>query len=362
MDDHAPEGFELLRERADLLPQRGQFGELRLHLLDAGQDLVQTLRGVAGGTGRVRWQGLQPILSAVPAGYRHPAYAASLVEFGDPLPLASSGGTLLARTFKGARDAMGPYPVFGCTDWTAVGTDLAALTDVVSVTLVTDPFGDWTVELLDAAFPDRRVPFKEHYVVDLGDDPVAHASDHHKKYVRRGLRRVRVEAADPVGLHADFVRLYSILVARHGITGVSAFSPDAFARQLCVPGIVAFTARAEGEIVGATLWYVDAGVAHWHLAAYSPQGYRLDASYALLATALERFADDGLRFASLGAGAGLSAEPTDGLSRFKAGWATGTRTVHLCGRILDPDRYRALGGPPGTAFFPAYRADSMAQR
>jgi hypothetical protein len=122
------------------------------------------------------------------------------------------------------------------------------------------------------------------------------------------------------------------------------------------------TYRGPYDEAGERLWYVDAGVAHWHLAAYSPLGYRLDASYALLATALEFFAGDGVRWASLGAGAGLSAEPTDGLSRFKAGWATDTRTVHLCGRILDPERYEALGGPPGTPYFPAYRADSMASR
>jgi hypothetical protein len=299
----------------------------------------------------------------VPTGYRHPAYAASLAEFGEPLRLARSGGTLLVRGFGDVRDAMGPYPVFACADWTALPGDLEALDGLVSVTLVTDPFGEWTVELLDAAFPDRRVPFKEHYVVALDVDPVARATPHHRKFARRGLRNVSVERlADPLALLDDWVALYGELVRRHAITGVSAFSRAAFEQQLRVPGVVAFAAREQGQAVGAALWYVDAGVAHWHLAAYSLRGYRLDASYALVATALEAFARDGLRFASLGAGAGLSAEPTDGLSRFKAGWATGTRTVHLCGRVLDPERYRELGGPPGTGFFPAYRADSITAR
>jgi hypothetical protein len=257
---------------------------------------------------------------------------------------------------------MGPYPVFACTDWTALPDDLAEL-DLVSVTLVTDPFGDWTVELLDAAFPDRRVAFKEHYVVELAGWELASASAHHRRFAARGLRKVAVERVPrPADLLDEWVALYGELVRRHAITGVSAFSRAAFARQLEVPGITAFRAVAGDELAGAALWYVDAGVAHWHLAAYSPLGYRLDASYALLATALEFFAGDGVRWASLGAGAGLSAEPTDGLSRFKAGWATGTRTVHLCGRILDPERYEALGGPAGTRYFPAYRADSMASR
>jgi hypothetical protein len=300
------------------------------------------------------------------AGYRHPAYAASLGEFGRPLALARSGGRLLIRPIDGAadHDAIGPYPVFACEHWPGLTDDLAALAgELVSVTLVTDPFGDWTVELLDATFPDRRVPFKEHYVVELAADPVGRASAHHQRFAARGLRKVAVErVADPTALLDDWVALYGELVRRHAITGFSAFSPTAFAQQLAVPGIVAFRATAGGEVAGAALWYVDAGVAHWHLAAYSPAGYKLDASYALLAVALEQFAGDGLHWASLGAGAGLSADPSDGLSRFKAGWASATRTAHLCGRILDRERYNALGGPPATPFFPAYRADSMPSR
>jgi hypothetical protein len=297
-------------------------------------------------------------------GYKHPAYAASLREFGEPLALERSRGTLLVRPFGEVRDAMGPYPVFACADWSALAGDLDALAgELVSVTLVTDPFGGWTVEGLDAAFPDRRVPFKEHYVVELAPDPVTRASAHHQRFAARGLRKVAVERMDePSTLLDPWVELYGELVRRHAITGVSAFSRAAFAEQLAVPGIVAFCARAQAEVVGAALWYLDDGVAHWHLAAYSAAGYKLDASYALLATALEHFAATGLRWASLGAGAGLSADPSDGLSRFKAGWATGTRTAHLCGRILDRQRYDALGGPPGSPFFPVYRADSMAAR
>ena len=141
------------------------------------------------------------------------------------------------------------------------------------------------------------------------------------------------------------------------MTGISAFSHLSFAAQLQVPGIVAFRAlTADEELAGAALWYVDGDVAYWHLAAYSEQGYRLDASYALLASALEHFAADAsLRWASLGAGAGVDAAGA-GLDRFKAGWATGTRTAHFCGRVLDREAYAALSPRPGdTSFFPAYR-------
>jgi len=45
---------------------------------------------------------------------------------------------------------MGPYPLFCCSDWSELAADLDELCDsVVSVVLVTDPFGEWTVEQLD---------------------------------------------------------------------------------------------------------------------------------------------------------------------------------------------------------------------
>lgn len=297
-------------------------------------------------------------------GYRHPAYVAALAEFGTPLALARSGGTLLVRPIPGTddQDAIGAYPLFACDDWGALAADLAALEeDLVSVALVADPFGAWTVEQLDAAFPDRRIAFKEHHVVDLREgDPVARATKHHRQYARRGLRGVRVErVAEPSSLLDEWAGLYAELVVRHGITGISEFGRASFAAQLAVPGIVAFRASAleDDALAGAALWFVDGDVAYWHLAAYSESGYRLDASYALLATALQHFAQPGgARWASLGAGAGVDSAGA-GLDRFKAGWATDTRTAHFCGRILHPERYAALAPRSGeAAFFPAYRA------
>lgn len=298
-------------------------------------------------------------------GYRHPDYAAALSEFGAPLHLPLSQGSLLVRPVAGGPhlDAMGPYPLFACSDWQALAADLDALTgELVSVSLVADPFGDWTPALLDAAFPDRRIAFKQHFVAELGPDPLRRVSAHHQRFAARGQRLVTVDVlSEPASLLEDWVRLYGELVRRHGISGVAAFSTESFERQLAVPGIVALRAAEAGATVGAALWYVDRGVAYWHLAAYSSRGYKLDASYALLAAALEYFSGAGVQWACLGAGAGLEADATDGLSRFKAGWASSTRTAYFCGRVLDRQRYAALGGG-SASFFPAYRADNMARR
>ena len=121
--------------------------------------------------------------------------------------------------------------------------------------------------------------------------------------------------------------------------------------------MVVWRARREGETVGATLWLQHGDVAYYHLGAYAEAGYRSRASFALFSTAIEAFAAMGVRWLDLGGGAG--ARPTaadDGLTRFKRGWATASRTVYLCGRVLAPTVYRRLTESlPPTGYFPAYR-------
>ena len=298
-------------------------------------------------------------------GYADPAYAESLAEFGAVRRLPRSDGRLLVREIPGgsASDALGPYPLFACTDWSQLDADLGELGDeLVSVTLVPDPFGAWGLEDLRRAFPDRCVPFKEHFVVDLSRPPAESASRHHRRDAARAARRAHVELVrDRASFLDEWQMLYERVVQRHGVSGIAAFSRRAFARQLALPDLVAFRAvdaASAGQSLGAALWIVDDAVAFYHLAAATDAGYRAGVSYALVAAALDHFADQGLRWASLGAGAGTS-DRADGLTRFKAGWATGRRTAYLCGRVLDRARYTELArGQPSssTDWFPAYRA------
>jgi hypothetical protein len=149
-----------------------------------------------------------------------------------------------------------------------------------------------------------------------------------------------------------------MLIARHGIRGFSAFSREALDRQLRVPGIVAFRAIYEEKSVGMTLWYTQGDLGYYHLGAYSDIGYRLRASYGLFQSAIEYFAAGGLRWLDLGAGAGVGGGGKDGLSQFKRGWSTGTRTAYFCGRIFDRKRYMEIlkaKGISATRYFPAYR-------
>jgi hypothetical protein len=300
-------------------------------------------------------------------GYAHPAYAQALEEFGTPLSLPRCGGWILRRPVRGFSyfDAMGCYPLFSCTDWSSLKPDLdQAGSELVSLAAVIDPFGTQEEALLRDCFPDVVIPFKEHMAADLTQSPDDYVAAHHRRNAQKALQEIQIDIpADPTLYLEDWIKLYDVLIERHGIRGLSAFSNDSFARQLQVPGMLMFRATYEGRTAGMVLWYVSNGVAYYHLGAYTDEGYEKRASFALFWTALEYFAGHGVRWLNLGAGAGLSANgEEDGLTRFKKGWSNSRRTAWFCGRIFDRKKYDEIvkarvvpSGQSPTNYFPAYR-------
>ena len=296
-------------------------------------------------------------------GYGHAAYAASLSEFGKPRHLQRSKGWLLERPIPGfdGRDAMGCYPLFGCGDWSQLGSDLENIgDDLLCLSLVTDPFGEYDVTYLRGCFPDVTIPFKEHFVVDLSRALDTFVHRHHRRNARRALSELQVEkCASPIDFLDDWIALYGELIERHSITGLAAFSKASFAKQLVVPGMVAFRAVRGDATVGMVLWYEQDDRAYYHLGAYSARGYELLASFALFEYSIKYFAQRRLDWLSLGSGAGAGIKEKSGLSRFKEGWSTGTRTAYFCGRVFDQNKYGEIvkaRSARSTKYFPAYRA------
>ena len=300
-------------------------------------------------------------------GYLHRDYAESQAEFGDPRELPCCGGWLLKREVPGfpSHDAMGCYPIFACRDWRQLHEDFKSLGDeVVALSLVTDPFGNYDEDCLRRCFRDVILPFKEHFVVDLHYSMKAFVSNHHRYYARKALRDVSVERCEnsPQRI-SDWMSLYAALISRHRIKGIPAFSSSSFARQFGVPGLVIFRAMCKAATVGMTLWYVQEPLAYCHLGAYSLLGYKLGASFALFWRAIAHFAEQGLRWLNLGAGSGTEANSKDGLSFFKRGWSTGTRPAYFCGRIFDRKRYLEILKAKEiteSGYFPAYRVGEFA--
>jgi hypothetical protein len=295
-------------------------------------------------------------------GYTHALYCQSLGEIGKPRCLGESGGWILERRIPDSDqlDAMGCYPLFACRNWSRLHRDLNQLqNELLTLAIVADPFGEYDLAYLNQCFPDLVLPFKHHMVIDLSRSPEAFVAAHHRRNARNALDHLAVERCDEPRLFGDdWTQLYANLIARHDIRGLAAFSPATLKAQLAVPGLNMFRAAHQGKTVGITLWYVDGHVAYYHLGAYSEIGYELGASFGLFWQVIEYFSNQGLRWINLGGGAGISDTfQDDGLSRFKRGWATGTRTAYFCGRIFDRQAYDRITKNKQTAsgYFPAYR-------
>ena len=166
------------------------------------------------------------------SGYTCPAYAGSLLEFGTPRLLPKSGAWILERQIPGFpyHDAMGCYPLFACQDWSQLDADLEDIgNDLVSLSLVTDAFGEYDIAYLHRCFKDVVIPFKEHFIIDLSHSMDTFVSRHHRRYARKALRQLHVERCeDPTQFINEWVNLYVALVERHNINGISAFSRLAF--------------------------------------------------------------------------------------------------------------------------------------
>lgn len=295
------------------------------------------------------------------AGYGHAAYAVSLAEFGQPLRLPRSGAWLLRRRIPGSPryDAMGCYPLFLAQNWSELSGDLGGLEpELVSVALVADPFGNYTVEHLANCF-SVVFPFKQHFILDYSK-PICF-SKHHSYYARKAASTVRIEVGPPPpGFCAEWTRLYGELIRRRGLVGIKAFSRTAFQIQLGIPGMIAIRALENNVLVGAHLWYEANDVAYSHLAAATERGYQLNCSYAIYAAAIEYFRAR-LMFIDLGGGPS-NESAKDGLAWFKRGWSNAFRTAYFCGRIVNLQSYNALVEATGkleNGYFPAYRSGEL---
>jgi hypothetical protein len=257
---------------------------------------------------------------------------------------------------------MSPYPFLSCLDWALLCRDIVDLPrDLVSLTVVTDPFGALDPAALRGCFDGVR-SFKGHHVADLSVPAETRISRHHRKRAMRSLRLHEVERLERPAEHLDeWDALYGALVRRHRLSGLKAFSRTAFETQLRVPGIVAFRARRDGETVAMTLWYVQGDVVYGHLVGVAPAGYESAALYALDWYACEWFAE---RYAwmELGGVAGATDQPESGLDAYKRGWCTGIIPSYLCTVVIDGEAYRSLvaGSPVADGgYFPAYRAGEL---
>jgi len=282
-------------------------------------------------------------------GYLHPGYAESFVEVGEVRHLRRSGSWLLTRPIEGSdrRDALVGYPRLISRDWVGLVEDLAetvALSDVVTVSAVTDALASVDEEVLRPAFGDLVRIDAQHYIADL---LAFWPSRDHRRATRRALELMDVEVADAP---TNFVEPWAA-VSPGPLPGAAlGLSDVALARQLALPGCVGFSVQAEDGPVAMAVVYVSGDHAYLHALAATEAGDELGARYALVQTMVEDMAGRGLRFLDLGAVREDAA--------FMDGWTEIVRPAYRCGRVVDRVAYAELAAACGTtdsAVFPSYR-------
>lgn len=294
-------------------------------------------------------------------GYKSAEYAQSLSEFGEPRYLPHSKGWILERPTPSLHytDAIACYPLFSCENWSKLHLDLHELQDqLVSITMVPNPFGQVDTVYLKNCFPDLMVPFKQHYVMNMREPIDKIVSRHHRKYARKALINIETEVCQaPIDFLEEWMDLHQHLIQKYQIEGIRAYTRRAFEQQLSLPSMVVLTAKYNHEVVGAQLWIIENDVAFGHVLAFSPEGIKLGAAYALYWFALNYFKGK-VEWCDVGGLAGMQNTENDPLHQFKRGWSTGFKTSYLCGRVLNRDKYDELVAfnQQTSNFFPEYRS------
>jgi hypothetical protein len=337
-------------------------------MTNSGMNQEDTIVRQSASESEAYWDNKAPLFMAgigdrseMDVGYSHDKYGASFRQFGELRRLPRSGALVLVRQIPGTpqyRDAIGLYPFVCCKNWRGLAADISDLgEELVTLSLVTDPFGSYDEALLRSSFEIVR-PFRSHFVADLQEPLNTFVSQKHRRKVRKALKTVTVEIIEGSEVSVkEWNSLYESLAKRHNIRGIRRFSEEAFAQQLQTPGALVFRASLEGVAIGIDIWYIEKEIAYNHLVAVSDLGYELHASYALQMTALE-YLQGRVRFATFGGIAGLEGDANDGLCQFKRGWTNCTKPTYFCGAILSATAYDELCrsvSVQNEAFFPAYR-------
>lgn len=225
--------------------------------------------------------------------------------------------------------------------------------EAVTSTIITDP-------LCDTYFYDYE-KYKDHAVVKLKDYDFTKMPDNHKRNIKKYRAGSRdgfcyTEVCINPTYHAGSLQgIYPNLIKKHNITGATAYTNNQLKKLLEVPGTVLFKVFSGSQIINVSLFYIYNNNAYYHLSCQTDEGYKNQSNFTMMYDAIMFFKSLGLGYLEIGASP--DGAKSNGLKRFKEGFATEIRNNYIIKRIHRPDIYEQLCyNRVDNGFFPLYRS------
>lgn len=195
---------------------------------------------------------------------------------------------------------------------------------VASVSLVTDPMCSPSQSLMEAAFGSCR-PFNENYLIDreLGRMRL------HKRHRKMIGGAKKLCSVDRGALRPLLERWWTLQQSSREIrTPVDSIPAKYFQMLAGLEGVEVIAAHYENEIVTMTIWLRFKDVLYYIDGASNQTGLAISAPYANFAYVIDQYVD--CRYVFLGGAADFRGPRSDGLARFKRGFANASVRDYLC--------------------------------
>ena len=193
-----------------------------------------------------------------------------------------------------------------------------------SVSLITDPMWSPGQNLLEAAFGSCR-PFNENYMIDRGAGRIRFQK-RHRKMINSSRKLCTVAQAPLAPLLERWWNLYE---SNRQMRAAAHSTPPKYFEMLAgLEGVDVIAAHHENEIVTMNIWLRFNDILYYIDGASNQRGIAISAPYATFAYVIEHYAD--CRYIFLGGSADFRGPRSDGLARFKRGFANVALRDYLC--------------------------------
>ena len=199
-----------------------------------------------------------------------------------------------------------------------------------SVSLITDPMWSPGQNLLEAAFGSCR-PFNENYLIDRGLGRIR-VQKRHRNMINNAKKLCDVDQVKLAPLLERWWNLYQS--NRQMRVGAHSTPPKYFEMLAGLEEVDVIAAHHENEIVTMSIWLRFNDVLYYIDGASNQRGLAISAPYATVAYVIEHYVN--CRYIFLGGSADFRGPRSDGLARFKRGFANTSLRDYLCTSHLTP--------------------------